>query len=761
MKKVSLLAASVAFALVGCGGGSDNNTDGNTGTNPPAPGGVVITGFDGYFQNAVMFVDQNDNGKWDTSDTFLGLTNAKGQLELTEKPKGTLALQTITPNGTAQAKLIALNANYAGRYTVDMDHPSQAMAHEVVFRAPNNSDVISPITDLVAIEMASGKTAEEAQAAVNIALGGTDAAPVDLFSDFVKGDKANAELHKTAQILTESKAANPESYEKKATEFAKEADTLVENMTDEAIKDVNNKPVIEDTTPDSDNLAPEVITNSKLIVDATVKEAAVKALPTLKEDDNFSGVEIAIADLFVDADQEAGVVPTIKSNLEGTGITASIEAGKLVLTPANPVTKPGNYTLTLTASDVDSKGNALETTASTEFNITIEALNKAPEFNKAEQAELQNTINTWDLEEGTEVQNLSINVSNLFTDNENDILTLTASTSVAGLTASVDNNGELALSGKPSEASTEKQRLSVTATDRDGSNTSVTVDFVLPEVKEGVVVPPPANELGFTNAHFKDGVWKMGSFNSGDNEVGFATLRNTGGLLEFCWSSDDSLTNHGHDKWDYALAELDKLTSTKEFIADDCGAVTIAEDGSLVDASGDNMPNFQMLYQHTVEEHGNTEYQIIFKMDDELFWLDSTETPFDNTLAAGITPETPVYKLTDDANGVNIDPMVEVNIYHVDTTYTSTDLNGTNASKGDFWDVETDEETNFERLYMREPWDGGYDRYNYINRHFGQLSIGITDKVTSNELENNVSYYITSEDKALISDLYSRWVPAE
>uniref|UniRef100_UPI0018F12685 hypothetical protein n=1 Tax=Vibrio harveyi TaxID=669 RepID=UPI0018F12685 len=62
----------------------------------------------------------------------------------------------------------------------DMDHPSQAMAHELVFRAPNSSNVISPITDLVAIEMAnnSSLTEEEAAAKVNQALGGTEEAPV-------------------------------------------------------------------------------------------------------------------------------------------------------------------------------------------------------------------------------------------------------------------------------------------------------------------------------------------------------------------------------------------------------------------------------------------------------------------------------------------------------------------------------------------------------------------------------------------------------
>ncbi|MCV5263446.1 hypothetical protein OFC55_37890, partial [Escherichia coli] len=72
MNKVSLLAASVAIALTGCGG-----SDGGSSS---ASNGVVITGFDGYFKNAVVFEDTNNNGQWDTQESILGLTDEKGQL---------------------------------------------------------------------------------------------------------------------------------------------------------------------------------------------------------------------------------------------------------------------------------------------------------------------------------------------------------------------------------------------------------------------------------------------------------------------------------------------------------------------------------------------------------------------------------------------------------------------------------------------------------------------------------------------------------
>ena len=53
MKKVSLLAASVAIALSGCGGSDGGSSDEAT------PGGIVITAIDGYLENAQVWIDTN------------------------------------------------------------------------------------------------------------------------------------------------------------------------------------------------------------------------------------------------------------------------------------------------------------------------------------------------------------------------------------------------------------------------------------------------------------------------------------------------------------------------------------------------------------------------------------------------------------------------------------------------------------------------------------------------------------------------------
>ena len=217
MKKVSLLAASVAIALSGCGGSDGGSSNGAT------PGGIVITGFDGYFKNAIVFDDVGQPGVLEVgTDTIFGLTDKDGKITLPADTEidGKLALKTLRPGDMTKAlaeELSALSSkadsysDFMDVYTTDMDHEGQPMANSVVFRTPEGTDktslVISPITDLVAIEMQKNNSSfEDATATVNEDLGGSIEEPIDLFSDFVatsKDDLESAQLHKTAQILTE------------------------------------------------------------------------------------------------------------------------------------------------------------------------------------------------------------------------------------------------------------------------------------------------------------------------------------------------------------------------------------------------------------------------------------------------------------------------------------------------------------------------------------------------------------------------------
>ncbi len=490
MNKVSLLAASVAIALTGCGGSDSGSSS--------ASNGVVITGFDGYFKNAVVFEDTNNNGQWDTQESILGLTDEKGQLTLAAKPEKTLALQTLVPNGAKQKQLIALDAKkYAGTYTVDMDHPSQAMAHEIVFRAPSSSNVISPITDLVAIEMAKDPsiTEEDAKANVNKALGGSEEAPIDLYSDFVEGATKNAELHKTAQILTESKAQNPTNYEKKATEFAQAANQEVDRLvaSGENINDPSLRPVITDSTPNSDNLAPETLVNNKLTVNETVEDAAedkLDKLPEIVKGAAFDGVELNIEGLFKDKDQSL-VSTKLTHTLAGTGIEVEKVGNLIVLHPTTIVEKSGDFEIVLTAQDKNSNGDVLST-VSTVFEIEIESANLPPMVVEAEQARLQSIVDGWYLQQG-ELFEQTLDISGLFQDKDGQITDYSADyVGIEGLSAIEDGNAIITIKGTPTKAGESGAALTISATD---GHTAVQIALSMPEVKEGVTPPPTAHPL--------------------------------------------------------------------------------------------------------------------------------------------------------------------------------------------------------------------------------------------------------------------------
>lgn len=274
MKKVSLLAASVALALVGCGG-SDGDSNTNTGT--PSAGGIVITGFDGYFKNAVVFLDSATGtlGKLDASDTVLGLTDTKGQITLpkdADLSTGTIALQTLKPGEVVNLDLgdrIAaatdktdFGSDYSDTYTTDMDLPGQPMEHSVVFRSQQVGDniVISPITDLVALQPATVYSTEKsAEQKVCDSLFGenevTDKACTDkLYSDFTQSDP---KLHKTAQILTDTKAKNTHYTAETALKATVVAVAAVETLTPDELKDptvrtdvtIADNGTVEDTPP--------------------------------------------------------------------------------------------------------------------------------------------------------------------------------------------------------------------------------------------------------------------------------------------------------------------------------------------------------------------------------------------------------------------------------------------------------------------------------------------------------------------------------
>lgn len=512
MKKVSLLAASVAFALVGCG--SDSSSDSGA---TPAPGGVVITGFDGYFNNAVVFDDKDNNGVLSTNENIFGLTDSNGQVNLTKAEFdsiNTLALQTLTPGGVKQSELITRDPQtFAGVYTVDMDHPTQAMAHEVVFRAIPGEGIISPLTDLVAIEAGANPTDTDinnAKDTVNASLG-LEADSEAAFSDVIAD--GDAKLHKTAQILTESKAAAEESDAAYIpTDAAKQATDVVDSASPEEIADKNFKPIVDTNVPVGETPAAPII-NNKLVANESVKQLILDQLTPLESHQGIN-LELPLADeedtaLFADTDNTGDITVTATvTDKAGTpvGLTATaINGDKLIITGDATLVRD-TYVITLTATDVDSTETAIGSTSTT-FNLILEVRNEAPQVIADEQAKIQTWFNERELAQGVQPSLEYIIISDLFSDTDIDTETQTleynAVTSVVGLEVFIDDqvstnaDATLQLLKEPTYAYPAGETVTISA--YDGVNT-VYVDFTLPEIQEQNIKVDPEEAQGLQKA---------------------------------------------------------------------------------------------------------------------------------------------------------------------------------------------------------------------------------------------------------------------
>ncbi|EMK3315596.1 hypothetical protein V8043_002994 [Vibrio vulnificus] len=468
MKKVSLLAASVAIALTGCGGSdSGSGSNGNV-----APGGVIVTGFDGYFNQAVVFLDKDNNGKLDIgSDTIFGLTDKEGRRTIPAGTQGVLALQTLTPGGTVQTAL-ANHApeTYAGKYTIDMDHPTQAMAHEVVLRTLPGEKIISPLTDLVVVQAGANPTKEkieEAKTEVNETLGITGNIA---FTNVIAAK--NHALHKTAQILTESKVNAGVNYTaENALKIAQEANKIVtapENQ--DKLDQPNFKPTVE-VNPSGDV---QVTVNNKLIVNKSVADNIRSQLNTPLASHSLNlTLELAVGQeaLFSDADNnnialDVQVIDPIDNQaVKGLTVNASNGGTLSIVGDLTPVRAA--YILKVTGTDINENKNAVGK-VSTTFTFAIETPNSAPTIVPKIAEDLQAWIGSIELTQGVAVTDEQYRIDNLFADADGDELIIDASSTIKELELSVIAVGgtkELKIAGTPTNTYPAGETITISAFD--------------------------------------------------------------------------------------------------------------------------------------------------------------------------------------------------------------------------------------------------------------------------------------------------------
>lgn len=166
-------------------------------------------------------------------------------------------------------------------------------------------------------------------------------------------------------------------------------------------------------------------------------------------------VEIDISNVFTDADQDTLTITSASTN--ETIATASVDTTTLSIVPK----AQGTATITLTAND----GNG--GSVSTSFTVTITAIsNKSPKVSR--------TISNQRATAGAEAWN--IDVKDVFTDEDGDTLTITATSSDTTLVTTSLTGNTLSLTQKAQGTAT----ITLTATDIHNASTStnftVTID---------------------------------------------------------------------------------------------------------------------------------------------------------------------------------------------------------------------------------------------------------------------------------------------
>ncbi|EOV6308625.1 hypothetical protein ACN9RQ_001452 [Vibrio parahaemolyticus] len=461
MNKMSLLAASVAIALTGCGGGSGSD---NTST---AQSGLEITAIDGYLKNAAVWVDTNENLVLDTGeDTKLDVvTNEYGKFTLPEEYKSqTVFIQAV-----------------AGQTE---DTTRGIVTETFSLASTSGSSVVNPMTNMVVskvakqlasdptLDVVAAKKAAKEEVAAKLTQSGLNVDASMIFGDYIaKADESKEAqaLNAIGEALVDNADIDVEKQLEVADAIAEKAKDIIENngdMTDFA-------PVI-DTTGDTVAVLPNKRpTSSQAIesVELMLGDALNEIRVTFNDED--------VANLTYELKELSGKLNDLSINTDGI-ITG---------TP----TEAGVFKYQVFAIDKhEIRSYPLR------FNLTIEAPNTVPVVNEDVKAQLQAEVDAWHWVEGEQPVD-TLNISTLFDDADSDLLTYTVETSISknggvdtGFQVHVDGNGNISFDGPlPLKATAGEESLYVTA--QDGINAAEPhVVFALPEIIEGTpVVPEP------------------------------------------------------------------------------------------------------------------------------------------------------------------------------------------------------------------------------------------------------------------------------
>ncbi|HIF9275117.1 hypothetical protein [Photobacterium damselae] len=329
----TLIATSLlaALALSGCNNNSSTTT---------APETKTITAIDGYLVSAKVSVDtDNDN----QCDKELGKTIANGKFNLPKQYESNkLCIEAIA------------------KETQDEDRG--LVMKDFSLHAPAGSDVVTPLTNLVAQSMAkdSDLSLEDAQTKVIEALNnnGLSVSKEDVFGDYVanKNNESKELVSSQLLVIAESLTDNNDKTLEQQLAITQDLSKEVENKTVEELNDF--APTV---TVDSETGTVTVKPNQRpqLVDNASIKSQSIKQGESI--------APIALTNLFSD-DTSAELKYSLESI--GTSInTLSIQNNEIV----GSINVAGTFSFQVFATDEDNARSKPIT-----FSVTVEG-NEQPE----------------------------------------------------------------------------------------------------------------------------------------------------------------------------------------------------------------------------------------------------------------------------------------------------------------------------------------------------------------------------------------------
>ena len=487
--KRTILATSVIALLAGCGSDSDSTSSPTTSSPTTSPSGYTVTGFDGYLQNAVVYIDKDGSSSFSDASEFVGLTDESGTLTLDEIPSEQLALQTLVSGEPAQQVLAGMDSKYEAVYTTDSDRPSMPLDAEYTLHTTETAEVISPLTDLIVLEMKkSGTDVDTAIAVVQGALGlDSDS---DLYVDFV--DNGDEKLHKTAQILADSKAGSPIAYKLNPIEFVTDTKIAVDQIPVDKLSDPNYRMVVDGDTGTNDTIPAGSDTYVNSSVFNTI-QAQFDALDLTYGDSVGTPItlfEADLTDLFKDSDNTGKLtnfihVPNTAQNYvvldkynEKTGLVAYVTNGQMRvgMNSTDAIRGSGDYTVVVQYEGEDSNTNK----ARALFSFSIKIDDSTPpvlisnEANLA-QAKIYDTPMVVDID----IAPIELDLNRIFNSHGKDIEFSLIQNTMNGLNLSL-NGSMLTIDGVPF-AGAAKDVYALEVVGKSGS-AETTLSLNLPEI---------------------------------------------------------------------------------------------------------------------------------------------------------------------------------------------------------------------------------------------------------------------------------------